>query len=91
MFSILTQRLKSLSGHTAVLEACGWDEDLMLHAFDDLNVSVSSCSGLSMNELADHLRKDLRKKGHDDMLIKQLLRLVQTEVENEINNLRGEA
>lgn len=91
MFSILTQRLRSLSGHTAVLEACGWDEDYMERAFDDLNASISSCSGLSMNELADHLRKDLRKKEYDDELIKQLLKLVQAEVENEINNLRGEA
>ena len=91
MFSILTQRLRSLSGHTAVLEACGWDEDLMLQAFDDLNASISNCSGLSMNELADHLRKDLRKKDYDDELIRQLLKLVQAEVENEINNLRGEA
>ena len=63
----------------------------MNQAFDDLNISMAGCTGFSMNELADHLRKDLRKKNYDDELIKQLLKLVQTEVENEINNFRGEA
>mgnify|MGYP003629336682 CR=1 FL=1 len=91
MFSILTHKLKSLNGHTAVLEACDWDEDLMSQAFDDLNKSISTCNSLSLNELADHVRKDLRKKEYDDELIKQLFKLVQSEIENEINNLRGEA
>ena len=88
MFSILIQKL---NGHTAVLEACDWDEDLMAQAFDDLGIAVSGCNSLSMNELADHMRKSLRIKCYDDKIIKQLLDLVRTEVENEINNLRGEA
>lgn len=91
MFSVLTQRLRSLTGHTAVLEACDWDDDLMNRAFEDLNDAIGGYSGLRLDDLVDHIRRSMRERCWDDEIIKRLLVLVKTEVEGELNNIRGEA
>ena len=48
MFSILTNKLRSLSGHTAVLEACDWDEDLMDQSFVDLELMLKDTAALAL-------------------------------------------
>ena len=73
MFSILTQRLRSLTGHTAVLEACDWDEDMVSRAFEDLNEAIGGYSGLRLDDLVDHIRKSMRGRCWDDEIIKRLL------------------
>ena len=91
MFSIFTNKLRSLSGHTAVLEACDWDEELVGSAFEDLESAIKSCTALSVNELNTHVRKKMRAQLYDDEVIKKLLELLSIEVQNEINTTRGEA
>ena len=91
MFSILTNKLRSLSGHTAVLEACDWDEDLMDQSFVDLELMLKEYSGISIDSLNNHVRKGMRKKKYDDAIIRSLLELIRVEVESEITTIRGEA
>jgi len=91
MFSILINKLRSISGHTAVLEACDWDEGLMGQSFTDLEIMLKGYSGLTMVSLNDHVRKGMRKKKYDDTVIRALLELVKVEVESEITIIRGEA
>jgi len=91
MFSILINKLRSLSGHTAVLEACDWDEEVMNSAFEDLEDAIKSCTSLSVDELNTHIRKKMRAKFYSDEVIKSLLKLLNTEIQNEINVTRGEA
>ena len=91
MFSILTNKLRSLNGHTAVLEACGWDEELVDAAFVDLGDVIKGYGGTSLSSLADHIRKGLRSKKYDDRIIGCLLKLVEIEVQGEMNSIRGEA
>ena len=76
MFSIFTNKLRSLSGHTAVLEACDWDEELVESAFEDLESAIKSCTALSVNELNTHVRKKMREQLYDDEVIKKLLELL---------------
>jgi len=73
------------------LEACEWDEDLMNRAFEDLNEAIGRYSGLRLEDLVDHIRKSMRARSWDDEVIRHLLALVKTEVEGELNNMRGEA
>ena len=91
MFSILTNKLRSLTGHTAVLEACDWDEELMDAAFVDLEDVIKGYGGVSLSSLADHIRKGLRSRKYDDAVIGCLLKLIEIEVQGEMNNIRGEA
>jgi len=91
MFSILINKLRSLSGHTAVLEACDWDEEVMNSAFEDLEDVIKSCTSLSVDELNTHIRKKMRAKFYSDEVIKSLLKLLNIEIQNEINVTRGEA
>jgi len=91
MFSILINKLRSLSGHTAVLESCDWDEEVMNSAFEDLEDVIKSCTSLSVDELNTHIRKKMRAKFYSDEVIKSLLKLLNTEIQNEINVTRGEA
>jgi|ETNvirenome_6_85_1030632.scaffolds.fasta_scaffold26494_4 hypothetical protein len=90
MFSILLNRLRSVSGHTALLEACDWDEDIMDAAFKDLDSVLSSSTALSAHELSIEIRKKLRIKMYNDEVIKLLIKLINIEIKNEILTTKGE-
>ena len=93
MFTFLTDRIASVRAQTSLLEACDWDDDAAERVVKDLDKSLASFTGASLNELTTHVRKDLRDK-HDDQVVKQVLNLMKVEVEMEVRELqvtRGEA
>jgi hypothetical protein len=93
MFTFLTDRIASVRAQTSLLEVCGWDEDSAARVVKDLDKSLMSFSGSSLNELTAHVRKDLRGK-YDDEIVKSVLDLMKVEVSMEVRELqitRGEA
>lgn len=91
MMSLLTNRIRSAMGETALLEACDWDEEKVEELLKDLNSVFADFKGFLPDQLLDKVRKALRKKGYDDELIRLLFAYLEIEIENEVNTLKGEA
>jgi hypothetical protein len=93
MLTFLADRIASTRARTALLEACGWDDDVTNSVIDELNESVKAFSGSSIEQLVSHVRKTLREK-HEDEVVRCVIELLKIEVGKEVRELqvlRGEA
>jgi len=90
MFNFLLKKINNVQIHTQLLEACGWDDELLEETIDSFMESLNTFSGTSKEGILTHVRKKMRGN-HSDEVVKLCLKLLESQIELEINNLKNEA
>jgi len=91
MIDLITSRLISIANHTAILEACSWDESRAERAITDLSDCLHNQLEKSPRFLLKRIREDLFNLGYDSILVTLLVKLVRIEIDSVISILEIEA
>lgn len=83
MFDLFFQQLNDLRVGTALLEACGWDEELAQSSVFNLQKAMMSFGGGDLSELKQHVRNNMLS--FEPEIVDHLIGIIETQLPSAID------